>query len=360
MLKIRGLIFSLEPGHIMNWGLVQDFFQSKGAFMITYFQHTCKNDHVRFALTNTVKRQSKMQNSFCIIEKFPWKNAEKLFIHTTFNCFFFFFNSSPVQVSWFGRGGAAENPSTLPWDETIHGHIQWVSVLRSPPVDLHVRYKKWQSLFWISAFTDSSQKDLLKLTGVIPVKYEGMVDEISSFIEIFILDQITPKLNTYMSIRAYFTSSPSLAKVAPTTSPSSCGFWTLFPSLLLYVSWNPPLTWSSERASMWTPEDGSTCQDSTPGTMWDFKKKKKKSKTEHISVLTSSSLLSLLCNSPSHQLLVCWRRWVSSLKRTHRCPQRLRGTTKTPMSCWRLSLISSSVMVLHCFTLCGFSTDAHK
>lgn len=56
-------------------------------------------------------------------------------------------------------------------------------------------------------------------------------------------------------------------KVAPTTSPFSSGCWTLSPSLLPYVSWDPRLTWLSGRASTWMLEDGSSCRDSKTGIM---------------------------------------------------------------------------------------------
>lgn len=59
-------------------------------------------------------------------------------------------------------------------------------------------------------------------------------------------------------------------KAAPTTSPFSSGWWTHSPSLLPYASWDQPLTWSSERASMLTLGGGSTCRGCTTGIMYGF------------------------------------------------------------------------------------------
>lgn len=56
-------------------------------------------------------------------------------------------------------------------------------------------------------------------------------------------------------------------------------------------------------------------------------------------------LFRFLCNSQSHLWWVFWMRWLPNFRKTLHCPQRPQQTTKIPMSSWRLSPISVSVMV---------------
>lgn len=105
-------------------------------------------------------------------------------------------------------------------------------------------------LLMISAFTDSTQKDLLKLIGNLAVQYEGRCE----------LWHQRLSMETIVHWWRLLCH-----KVAPTTSLFSSGCWTLSPSLLPYVYWDPRLTWLSGRASTWMLEDGSSCRDCKTG-----------------------------------------------------------------------------------------------
>lgn len=86
-----------------------------------------------------------------------------------------------VQIPRCCCWGAAEDPSHLPWDDTVHRHIQWGFLGKHTWFilcrHLHISYlflaENWLLLLSISAFTDSTQKDLLKLIGNLPVQYGG-------------------------------------------------------------------------------------------------------------------------------------------------------------------------------------------
>lgn len=145
-------------------------------------------------------------------------------------------------------------------------------------------------------------------------------------------------------------------KDAPTTSPSCCGWWTHSPSLLPYASWDRPPTWSSERANMWTPKDGSTCRGCVAGIMWGLKLSWSSLKLHSRCFLCFISVFFLHFNSRSRQWSVCWMRWLLSSRRSLRCPPRPREAPKTPTTFWPSSLIWRSVTVrqfyqIHVFLL---------
>lgn len=73
------------------------------------------------------------------------------------------------------------------------------------------------------------------------------------------------KEGTYLS--SVFWWQHLCLKAAPTTSPFCCGCWTLSPSLLRFAFWDRRPTWSSEKASMLTLEDESSCRGCTTGIM---------------------------------------------------------------------------------------------
>lgn len=121
----------------------------------------------------------------------------------------------------------------------------------------------WAFPVAFSAFSDSTQKDLLKLIGNVPVKYEGKTD-------LWRFGKKSGDKQNMWTVWAYYAlmlTFLSRLKAAPITSPLSCGWWTHSPSHLLYVSWGLLLTWSSERGSMLMPKDASICQGCTTGIM---------------------------------------------------------------------------------------------
>lgn len=110
--------------------------------------------------------------------------------------------------------------------------------------------RPWLFTLLISAFTDSTQKDLLKLIGNLPVQYEGRCEPWHQRVS------IETVVHWQQLLRH---------QAAPTTSLFSSGCWTPSPSLLPSACWDPLPTWSSGRANTWMPEDGSSCRDCKTG-----------------------------------------------------------------------------------------------
>lgn len=111
----------------------------------------------------------------------------------------------------------------------------------------------WLPLLLISAFTDSTQKDLVKLIGNLPVQYGGKSELWHQRLS-----------NCVIVCHVYWWQHLN-HKAAPTTSLFSCGCWTHSPSLLPYAFWDQLLIWSSERANMLMLEDASSFRDCTTG-----------------------------------------------------------------------------------------------
>lgn len=193
----------------------------------------------------------------------------------------------------------------------------------------------WNLLFSVSfsAFTDNTQKDLLKLIGNIPVCYEG-----------------EPVLGTTEGRNG---SQFSVLMTASLFQGRSYNFPVLL-WLMDSFPFTPPICLLRPTSNMVIREGkhvDSRGRIFLPGLHgWDYVGFMETA-VSRINKFVQSAwpffLLSLLCYSQSRPWLLYWRRWLPSLRRILRFLQKLRWATKTRMNFWLSFPIWRLTMVLH-------------